>query len=123
HLILLYYGNMTSELRKQLKTLSTPFLLLSGAALVLMFVRLFVSGSTRYWFLPWNLFLAWVPFLLTFVVVTAGKRFRWTSWQFVASAAAWLVFFPNTFYIVTDLIHIHETGEVGILYDVVMMTM
>lgn len=113
---------MTNELKKQLRTISYPLLLLSGVGLLLLLVRLAVSGSMRYWFLPWNLFLAWIPFLLSFVVLYAGKRYRWVSWQFIASLLAWLFFLPNSFYIVTDLIHIHDTGEVGIVYDVVMMT-
>lgn len=113
--------SMTNELKGRLKAVSFPLLLLSAVGCALLITRFFVSGNTRYWFLPWNLILAWVPFLLGFVVVQAGKRFRWTSWQFILSAAAWLFFLPNAFYIVTDLIHIHNTGEVSIVYDVVMM--
>lgn len=34
----------------------------------------------------------------------------------------WLAFLPNSFYIVTDFIHLHATGEVGLLYDIVMLS-
>lgn len=114
---------MTKELKAQARAIGLPLLGLSAIGLMLIVCRLIVTGSTRYWFLPWNLLLAWLPFGLAFLVVYAGKTYRWTSWQFVVAFLSWLLFLPNTFYITTDLIHLHETGEVSLLYDAAMMSL
>jgi uncharacterized membrane protein len=42
------------------------------------------------------------------------------SWQAVGLTALWLVFLPNSFYLVSDLIHLRPTGQINILYDVVL---
>jgi len=64
------------------------------------------TGNLHYAFLIWNLFLAWCP--LAFALL-AGEHFRLCSgrdWRFLLAAAAWLLFFPNSPYIFTDVIHL-----------------
>lgn len=112
---------MAISFRSQLQNIAPPLMLLSIASLCLIGVRLVLAGNTRYWFLPWNLLLAWVPLLLALVLRRVADRYQWTSWQFIAVFAGWLLFLPNTFYIVTDFMHLHDTGEVSILYDAVTM--
>ncbi|WP_342551581.1 DUF1361 domain-containing protein [Paenibacillus sp. FSL R7-0652] len=58
-------------------------------------------------FLIWNLFLGWIPFL--FSSITYGlHRSKWKGalWFALPSAMVWLLFFPNSSYIVTDLLHL-----------------
>jgi uncharacterized membrane protein len=53
------------------------------------------------------LFLGWIPFL--FSTITYGlNRLKWKGvmWLAVPSAMMWLLFFPNSSYIVTDLLHL-----------------
>jgi len=87
----------------------------SVAALSMLMLRVMVTGSQRYGFLAWNLFLAWVPLVLAFFII---KRRR----DFVAGllGVVWLLFMPNTFYIISDFIHLEATGEVTKLFDAVL---
>jgi uncharacterized membrane protein len=89
-------------------------------SLFLFFVRVFGSASFRFWFLFWNLLLAWVPLALAVLLVKNLRRHRWKSWQNILLTFLWLGFLPNSFYIVSDLIHVHLTGEINILFDVVL---
>jgi uncharacterized membrane protein len=94
---------------------------LSLLCLAVLAVQQRVPGTYGLDFLAWNLFLAWVPLVLAVVVehLRAGGTGRLdTRLAFAAGAGAWLLFFPNAPYIVTDLIHLHhDRGERVLLAD------
>lgn len=87
---------------------------------VLFLVRVDSSQNFRYWFLLWNLLLAWVPLGLVLLLRQRLQSARWFTWQNIVISFLWLGFLPNSFYLVSDLIHLHETGEVSLLFDSVM---
>lgn len=87
---------------------------------VLFLVRVAESGNIRYWFLLWNLVLAWTPLALILLLRERLTKSSWLTWQNIVLSFLWLGFLPNSFYLVSDLIHLHSTGEVTILYDAVM---
>ena len=88
----------------------------------LALTRVFYSGRTAYLWLGWNLVLAWVPLLLALLIdhrhAAGRKPSRFTAWTL---GAAWLAFFPNAPYLVTDLIHLRTRGSVPIWYDAMMV--
>lgn len=90
--------------------------------LCLLLFRAFATDSLRYWFIPENLFLAWVGLFLGWVLVKELQNRRWLSWQNLSLSFIWLFFLPNTWYVLTDFIHISTTGEISELYDVVLLT-
>lgn len=87
---------------------------------VLFVLRIQQAENIRYWFLLWNLVLAWVPLGLVLLLRERLKTMRWLTWQNVVLSVLWVGFLPNSFYLISDLVHLHETGEVSILYDAVM---
>lgn len=93
----------------------------ANAVTILLFIARAIDASNlRYSFLLWNLLLGWVPLIIAWWLV---KRLKKTSWLLPSNlvlSAIWLVFLPNSFYLISDLIHLRATGEVGLLYDVVM---
>lgn len=95
-------------------------LISNGVSALLFMLRSLESGSSRYWFMLWNLFLAWLPLLFAWVLTRQLQVTRWLSWQNIGLSVLWLGFLPNSFYLISDLIHLHETGEVSLLYDSVM---
>lgn len=92
----------------------------NSVSLILSILRILDAGNFRYYFLIWNLFLAWVPLGFAWLLVQRLKSTRWVSWQNITLTILWLVFLPNSFYLLSDLIHVYDTGEVSHLYDVVM---
>lgn len=68
-----------------------------------------VIKETYYHFLTWNLPLAWIPCLLASVMMYIHSRGFGSGFSkplVVGLGAGWLLFFPNSPYIVTDLIHL-----------------
>ncbi|KQY94035.1 hypothetical protein ASD24_00265 [Paenibacillus sp. Root52] len=58
-------------------------------------------------FLIWNLFLGWIPFIFSYVAyVFSYVKWKGAIWLAIASGLLWLLFFPNSSYIVTDLVHL-----------------
>ena len=87
---------------------------------------LFLAGVLRndtldYWYLLFNLLLGLIPLgaavWLRFSVDTKG----WKKWHIPLLGALWLLFLPNSFYIVTDFIHLPEVARVDVVQDVVML--
>jgi len=69
--------------------------------------RIYFSGSLLFIFLVWNIFLAWVPFFISSFL----QNPQFIAWKHYGLLFAWLLFFPNSLYIITDLIHLdRETG-------------
>lgn len=92
----------------------------NGVSVLLFLLRVVGADSYRYWFLLWNLVLAWVPPVLALLLESRLKTVRWVSGWNVVLSLLWLLFLPNSFYVLSDLIHLHSTGEVGLLYDAVL---
>lgn len=87
--------------------------------LILIGIRIYVTGSIMHLFLVWNIFLAWIPYALSgFLEYRATSPQRISSWILFFT---WLVFFPNALYLVTDLIHLQDTAGAPIWYDAMLL--
>lgn len=104
----------------------TEYLAALGAA-TLVSVGLFIYGALRnhsgeFGYLIWNLFLAWLPLVFAVWLVKILREQRWSSWPALGVSVLWLIFLPNSFYMISDFIHLRETTRVDVLYDAVMFT-
>jgi uncharacterized membrane protein len=90
--------------------------------LALFGVRALRNGNSEFSYLIWNLFLAWIPLLIALRLIRVLNTKLWSSWEAVALSLAWLLFLPNSFYIVSDFIHLQRIASVDVLYDAVMFT-
>lgn len=80
------------------------------------------NHSAEYGYLIWNLFLAWIPLLFASRLIVVLRTKHWSSWEAIACSLLWLVFLPNSFYMISDFIHLQEVARVDLLFDVVMFT-
>ena len=95
-------------------------ILLSNLVSVVFFgLRFIGTEKTQYWFMFWNLILAWVPVFLALILVKKLKNSSWKEPVPVLLTLLWIGFLPNSFYLMSDLIHLKSTGDIGILFDVV----
>lgn len=94
----------------------------SLASLGLFIVGALVNDDGAYGYLPWNLFLAWLALLMALWLERTLARTYWSSWYGLFVTVLWLLFLPNTFYMVTDLVHLQEVGSSDLLYDVVLFS-
>jgi len=117
---------MFRKLSEQHKNKFAIFVLLAAASAIcflLAAVRMARSDSTHYGFLLWNLMLAWIPFIFAALAYTlANVNKRILTLLIFAAAAAWLVFFPNAPYILTDFQHLSQiTDGIPVWYDVILL--
>ena len=90
--------------------------------LLLVAARIAYSDSGRYTGLVWNLFLAWIPFLLAYLAYAFSLRKTLLYLVLPVAVFLWLIFFPNAPYILTDLQHLaSQTSGAPLWYDVIVM--
>jgi len=78
------------------------------------------TGRPIFLFLVWNLFLAYIPYAVSnWVQNNPGwvedKR------KFAAAFAVWLLFVPNSFYLITDIFHLGEIERLPLWFDLVLL--
>jgi uncharacterized membrane protein len=96
-------------------------MLLSNLLSVMLFVmRVAAADNYRYWFLLWNLLLAWLPLLFATWLVLRLRHTQWMGKGNIVLTVLWFAFLPNSFYLLSDLIHLQSTGEIGLLFDAVL---
>ena len=78
------------------------------------------NHSLEYGFFIWNLILAWLPFLFAIWLTNVLGHKPWSSWEGITASVLWLLFLPNSFYIISDLIHFREIERHDVLFDAVM---
>lgn len=83
---------------------------------LLLSIRIIKTQSSTGFFLAWNLFLAWMPL---FIILITRRLFIKTKNTFVAffGIILWLLFFPNSPYIITDLKHIGHLQNSLVWFD------
>ncbi len=75
-----------------------------------------------YSYLLWNLFLAWIPLLISIRLVVVLRSKSWSSWEPLILSLIWLVFLPNSFYMISDFIHIANAPQAALLYYAITIT-
>ena len=89
-------------------------------SILLLIARVLVTEEITYLFLPWNLFLAWVPLLITRWLQN-DIRLMEKKWAFLLLLGIWLLFIPNSFYIITDLFHLTHIDSAPKLFDLLLL--
>ena len=102
------------------------FLLLNLACATcigLVAARVVYTDSSRHTGLIWNLFLAWIPFILSYFAHALSWKKVWVYVVIPFIAFLWLLFFPNAPYMLTDLQDLARgTGyEAPLWYDVIIV--
>jgi uncharacterized membrane protein len=104
----------------------THFILALGLS-TLVSIGFFTYGAWRnhsleFDYLLWNLVLAWLPLVFAVWLVQVLRSKLWSSWEALVASVLWLVFLPNSFYMISDFIHLQDVQRVDVLYDAVMFT-
>ncbi len=89
-------------------------------ALAMLAARIAYADTQMFRFLGWNLFLAWLPLVLA---LWLDERERRGSGRLMLAgvAMAWLAFWPNAPYILTDFVHLRHRPPVPLWFDIVMI--
>ena len=85
--------------------------------MLLLIVRIFLTGTDIYLFYPWNIFLGALP------IFFSNKLFKKHTFDFkaVILLSCWLLILPNAPYLVTDIFHFEERPPVPYWYDMLIV--
>ena len=86
--------------------------------IILSFLR---SSNITYFFLGWNLFLAWVPLFFAWIWHYRLQVKPLRKWKSFVMFGLWLLFFPNSPYIITDLVHLNTRFNPSIWSDMLLL--
>jgi uncharacterized membrane protein len=81
--------------------------------------RFMVSGTPLFLFLNWNLFLAFIPWAAA-TIISKWRR-RDSKFTVVFLITVWILFFPNSPYILTDLFHLHQRSIIPVWFDLILI--
>ncbi|MCX6183240.1 MAG: DUF1361 domain-containing protein [Bacteroidetes bacterium] len=86
----------------------------------LLYARMYITQNKAFVLLNWNLFLAIVPWLLTSLMMLSATL-RKSKLVLFIFLCVWLLFFPNSPYILTDLIHLKKRAGIPMWFDLLMI--
>mgnify|MGYP000054457986 CR=1 FL=1 len=83
--------------------------------------REFVQArGLTFFFLLWNLALAWVPYLMA-LHIGQLQRQEAGRWRLLLGLCVWLAFLPNAPYLITDFVHFRPLPPVPIWFDLILL--
>ncbi|RZS91906.1 DUF1361 domain-containing protein [Aquimarina brevivitae] len=87
-------------------------------SLLLLTLRILKTDSLFLTFLIWNLFLACIPYIFSYIL----NRFQLRSLAFYLVFGCWLLFLPNAPYILTDFKHLTHQLSTIVWYDTLLIS-
>lgn len=95
-----------------------PILIILAFATVLNLLRVYLFETTSFLYLFWNIFLAFVPFLISSILLIKTTKQNIVGPFFIVGFVLWLLFFPNAPYVITDFIHLGRIHGVPVMFDI-----
>jgi uncharacterized membrane protein len=90
-------------------------------AVILNILRLVVWGKSSFVFILWNIFLSFIPFIISYLLLFFSKKENPNKIIFTIGIFLWILFIPNAPYIITDFIHLSLVRGVPVLFDICLL--
>jgi uncharacterized membrane protein len=87
--------------------------------LSMIFINAITERSTYYFYLPYNLLLAFIPPILAIILKSRIYKQEWLRAPNLLITFLLLLFLPNSFYMITDLIHVQTVIGIDVLYNII----
>lgn len=105
---------------RSLKPISLLAIISAGCTLLLL-ARIYHTENISFIFLIWNLFLAWIPLGLAWYLHKNFYKNPARKRHVLIIGCLWLLFFPNSPYLITDLIHLKATKTIPLWFDSLLL--
>jgi uncharacterized membrane protein len=96
------------------------FFLTTALCVTLVALRVHYTSRVTFMFLIWNIFLALIPYGISTLLILYHEKIR-NRFMLIIPFMAWLCFFPNAPYILTDLFHLRQRTGVPYWYDLALI--
>ncbi len=100
------------SVKELIKVLLTGLLIACG----LLGYSFYLDKSITNIYLLFNVGLATVPLLIAWRLVVVLKNKLWSAWEPLLLSFIWLLFLPNSFYMVSDFAHIQEMSSTATIF-------
>jgi uncharacterized membrane protein len=100
--------------------LNLLLLLASVFSCGLVVARVLWTLTPVYTSLIWNLFLAWIPYIISYKTKQNGALIH-KPLKLALLFGAWIAFYPNAPYIITDLFHLNQRPGAPLWFDLVLL--
>lgn len=100
------------------KKQNSSLVLLAIFSLTLLLLRVKITHDVYLLFLIWNLFLGYIPYFLSSKIKSTIPD----TVSFYTLIVSWLLFIPNSFYLLTDFVHLHHRNNAQYLFDAALLT-
>lgn len=97
----------------KIEKITKALIILSFIAVIFSLARLDLFGMANPLYLIWNLFLAWIPYIISSYFIKKDT----SKGSFIPLFIFWLFLFPNAPYLVTDIVHIVSNSSSSVWYD------
>ena len=98
------------------KKQNSSLFILSILSIVLLLLRVKITHSIYLLFLLWNLFLALIPYSIS-SYIKFDFSIKRSNIKNLIYLIIWLLFIPNTFYLITDFVHLHDNNILQYIFD------
>ena len=113
--------NFVLKLYHQDKRVNNTLLLYMIYCLSLLLVRAKITQTVYLFFLIWNLFLAVVPYFISSYFQSLDTKNNPKLKRYTL-LTIWLLFIPNSFYIITDLVHLDNSDGFIFWLDLIIIS-
>jgi len=103
------------------KIIPKPIIPLLIFIIILSILRVFIWGRLGALYILWNVFLAFIPFIISLILIEFIYEKKLTKAFLLIGIFLWILFIPNAHYIITDLIHVGEVRQVPDIYDAFLL--
>lgn len=93
-------------------------IILGILSITLLLLRVKLTHDMYLLFLIWNLFLGYIPYSLSSEIKATVPG----TYKFYLLLLGWLLFIPNSFYLLTDFVHLHHFSDLQYLFDALLLT-
>lgn len=97
---------------------NTNLVLLGILSIALLLLRVKLTHDMYLLFLIWNLALGYIPYSLSSQLKTTVPG----TFKFYLLLLGWLLFIPNSFYLLTDFVHLHHLSDLQYIFDALLLT-
>ncbi|MCX6754511.1 MAG: DUF1361 domain-containing protein [Candidatus Nomurabacteria bacterium] len=89
--------------------------------IILNILRVIFWGKVSLIFILWNIFLAFIPFVISSLLLLYSKKEKFNKIILFFGLFLWLLFIPNAPYIITDFIHLGSTRSIPLIFDILLI--
>ena len=104
------------------KKQDSVLILLSIISITLILLQIKITHSYYLLFLLWNLVLAILPYTIIFLV-DKEYIFKFKISKNTILLLLWFLFLPNSFYLITDFVHLHHKSILQFSYDFMLLSL